>query len=254
MAVYRLAVHQHKDSFEVIREQLNPETKKVITRSIYSSTERLPYRNMGDTMKSIARILKHRGMNLNEDETKALMIRDTFELYREDLNPSSLSPHLAFVHKVIPKSIVFDTTWERWDALNLTTQESVLAHLHDFHRELDRLFLNPLLSRSATSPVTLSPAESKKLVENAAAQSVNSTQFRNAIVGVLSALATAGVVNYWPQIKEQLLKRKELSAQRKPSSSKPSSKPSSSKPSSKPSSSKPSSSHRKKHTKRKTKK
>lgn len=263
MSVYRLVVNFIDDhKFEVLREYLDPKTNKVYSQPIYSSevNPTLPHGRMGDTRKSVAQVLKSMGMDMNKEESKALLIRDLFELYREDLNSNSVSLNLKYVHDLIPKSFLFDTTYERWNALDTATKESVLKHLHDFHEEIDRMFPRAKTTRSVfrlllglppteqnppppteqnSPPPTLTPEESEKLVEYAAARSVDSTKFRKAIMGILAALAAAGVVNYWPQLRQQIVNLKKVASEKRPTP--------------RISSSRPSSPRRKKNTKRKSK-
>ena len=260
MSVYRLVVKFLDHKFEVLREHLDPNTNKVYSQTIYSSdfNPKLPHSHMGYMMKSVAKVLNQMGMDLKKEETKSLIVRDVFELYRKDLNSNSVSKNLEFVHKLIPESVIFDTTYERWNALDLDTKKEILKRLHDFHDEINTKFHNANTTRSSISPSKKNPSpstfpsqppsekvspptlkEAKELVEDAASRSVDSTHFRKAIMGILAALAAAGVANYWPQLRQQIIKLKKVASEKRPTP--------------KTSSLRPSSSRRKKNTKRKSK-
>ena len=238
MVEYRLVVKLHEGHFEVWREKMD-DHGHVTASSIYNSEyrEKLPYSNMEKVLKSIASVFREMGMNVNKPDVKKLFIRDTFQLYHEDLSEPS---ELEEIHKLIPKPVIFDTVWDRWRKLDSQQQQQILKKFHAYYEEIDAKFNKRktlLLAPPPPSERTLDREEAKQLVEEAASKSVDTAHFRKAIMAVLATLAAAGIKNYWPTIRKQIeewkkrsspkpsAKRKSKSATRKASGRRTMSKP-----------------------------
>ena len=213
MVEYRLDVKLHEGFFEVWREKKD-EHGHVSSMLIYTSEHhgKLPYSNMSKVLKSITSELRDMGMNVNNPDVKKLFIRDTFQLYHEDLNESS---DLEDIHKLIPKPLIFDTTWDRWQKLSSQEKQQILKKFHAYYQKIDAKF-DKRATLSLPAPLserTIDRSEAKQLVEEAASKSVDTANFRKAIMAVLATLAAAGVKNYWPFIRKQIKewKRRALS-------------------------------------------
>lgn len=221
MAEYRLVVKLHEGYFEVWREKID-EHGHVMDSLLYTSEhhEKLPYSNMGKVLKSIASLFREMGMDVNKPDVKKLFIRDTFQLYHEDLNEAS---ELEEIHKLIPKPIIFDTVWDRWRKLDSQQQQKILKKFHAYYEQIDSKFgkRKTLLLAPPTSERTLNREEAKQLVEEAASRSIDTAHFRKAIMAVLATLAAAGIKNYWPVIRKQIEEWKKNAQQSQTPKSKP---------------------------------
>jgi hypothetical protein len=204
MVEYRLVVELHEGFFEVWRQKKD-DNGHVTSSLVYTSEhhEKLPYSNMSKVLKSITSELRDMGMNVNSPDVKKLFIRDTFQLYHEDLNESS---DLEEIHKLIPKPLIFDTTWDRWQKLSSQEKQQILKKFHDYYQKIDAKFGKraTLLLPAPSLKRTLDREEAKQLVEEAASKSIDTSNFRKSIMAVLATLAAAGIKNYWPFIRKQI--------------------------------------------------
>jgi hypothetical protein len=204
MVEYRLVVKLQEGFFEVWREKKD-DHGHVTSSLIYTSEnhEKLPYSNMSKVLKSITSELRDMGMNVNNPDVKKLFIRDTFQLYHEDLNESS---DLEEIHKLIPKPLIFDTTWDRWQKLSSQEKQQILKQFHAYYQKIDAKF-DKRATLSLPVPSSKRPidrSEANQMVEEAASKSVDSSNFRKSIMAILATLAAAGIKNYWPFIRKQI--------------------------------------------------